>query len=86
MSSASDVVVESVKMAEDSDDIILRCYEDSNRRVQTTLTFAFPVEKAVECTMLEEEENELPFCGNELELEFRPFEIKTIKIRPAASV
>lgn len=77
---AENVVVETVKRAEDGHGIILRMYEDRNRRTEATLTWHREFAAAVECDLLE---NEIvkPFAGGkELKLSFRPFELKTVRI------
>ncbi len=81
--SASNVVLETIKKAEDSDDLILRLYEAENKYTPCTLTTAFPLAQAVETNLMEEEEGGLAFSGSQVSLCLRPFEIKTIRIRKA---
>lgn len=75
------VVIETVKMAEDSDEIVVRAYETWNSKTQATLTFAGEVEHAVECNLLEEQEESVEFGENTVTALFKPFEIKTFKIK-----
>ncbi|MCR4616446.1 MAG: alpha-mannosidase [Clostridiales bacterium] len=77
----SNVIIETVKKAEDSDETVIRMYETWNRKTPVKLTFALPIKSAKECNLLEEEDVDLAFEGSSLELTFKPFEIKTIKIR-----
>jgi alpha-mannosidase len=75
------VIVEAVKKAEDGDAVILRLYEAGHTRARTTLAFDLPVAQAWECNALEREKGRLRLAKNgTLNLELRPFEIKTVKI------
>ncbi len=76
-----DVVLDTVKKAEDDDAVILRLYEAGHTRARTTLAFDRPVADAWECNALEHTKKKLaPGKDGSLNLEFRPFEIKTIKV------
>lgn len=73
------VIVEAMKYAEDGDGVILRLYESERSLTKTTLLLNG--EYAVyECDMLEEEPKYLG-TGTEIDLSFRPFEIKTLRIK-----
>jgi alpha-mannosidase len=79
---APNVVIEAVKPAEDgSGDVIVRLYEamrsDTSCRLQTTL----PVVRAHTATMLEEPLKPVAAARGQLRLHFRPFEIKTLRLR-----
>jgi alpha-mannosidase len=77
---APNVLVESVKWAEDEDALILRLYEAEKSTTFATLTFGMPVQTAVEVNLLEEDPEELPLDGRSLTLQFHPFEIRTLKL------
>ncbi len=79
----ANVIIETVKKAEDSDALIVRLYETWNRRTATTLRFGGTIAEAAECDLMEENDVALPFEGAELPLVFKPFEIKTVKVRLA---
>lgn len=79
---ASNVVIETIKKAEDSDDIILRLYEAENKRTECKLDVAFPLAEAVQTNLMEEVECTLPMTGSTVKLTMLPFEIKTIRITP----
>ena len=81
--SAPNVVIETIKKAEDSDHIILRMYEAENKRTECVLTTSFPVAEAIETNLLEEPECALDISGNTINLTFKPCEIKTVRIRKA---
>ena len=80
-SSAENVVVDTVKKAEDSDETVVRMYENFNRRGSATLTFGVPFEKAFLCDLLENETQPLAVENNSVTLEVKPFEIITIKLK-----
>ncbi|MDR1928243.1 MAG: glycosyl hydrolase-related protein [Oscillospiraceae bacterium] len=77
---AENIVIETVKKAEDSDALILRMYEAWNRSTSTVLTFGSPLAHAAECDLMEENDAPLAAEGNRLALAFKPFELKTVKV------
>ena len=78
---AENVVIETVKVAEDSDSIIVRAYETWNSKTTASFKFAGDIISATECNLLEEEDTEVCFDGNTLTATFKPFEIKTFKVK-----
>lgn len=79
---APNVIVETVKPAEDgSADIVVRLYEAKRMATRCNLSTTLPIEGALQANMLEEAEGELACCGGAIALEFRPFEIKTIRLK-----
>lgn len=80
-SNKNNVVVETVKVAEDSDSIIVRAYETWNSKTPAVFTFASEIAEATECNLMEEEDIGVEYSGNTLSAEFKPFEIKTFKIK-----
>ena len=79
-SDKDNIVIETVKKAEDSDAVVVRLYETWNKSTDTVLTFGKPVAAVSECNLMEEKDQMLPACGNGLALHLKPFEIKTLKI------
>ncbi len=79
------VIVETVKNAEDGDGMILRLYEAEGTHANATLKFGIPVACAAETDMLEYKKADLTVTDGVLALTFRPFEIKTVKIYGAHS-
>ncbi len=75
------VVLETVKAAENGDGTVLRLYECENGRTKTTLTINAPFTKAYSTNLLEEVEEELPVADGKVTFTIQPFEIKTIVIR-----
>jgi alpha-mannosidase len=76
------IIIESVKAPEDgaSGELTLRLYECLGGKSRTTLHFRRELCAAVQTDMLEENPVVLPVQGRDIELEFRPFEIKTIRV------
>lgn len=81
----SNVIIETVKKAEDSDSIIVRLYETWNSRTETEISFGFPVSTVSACNLMEEKDEPLTLSDNILSMTFKPFEIKTLKITPKAN-
>lgn len=80
---APSVVLETWKRAEDgSGDWILRLYEASGRGVRAQLQIGVPWERGWETTMLEHVAGEGFPAPGPVALEFRAFEIKTLRFRP----
>lgn len=77
----SNVVIETIKAAEDGDGVILRLYESENARTKATLTFGFPIKSAEECNLMEEKEADAVFDGSKISFTIKPYEIKTFRIR-----
>ena len=76
------IIIDTVKSAEDgSGDIIIRLYESKKAAVSAKLSVNFAKGfKAYDCDMLENVRAELPTEDNSIALNFRAFEIKTIRI------
>lgn len=76
----TNVFIESVKKAEDSNELILRLYECYNRTGTVEVTFGGEILKLAECDMQENELAAIPFDGTKASLSFQPYEIKTVKL------
>lgn len=76
-SSRPNVVIDTVKAAEDGSGVILRVYEATGSRTDAAVTVGFPADQAVECNLMEERERDLEFDGRILRFTIKPFEIKT---------
>lgn len=78
----ANVVIETVKKAEDSDEIIVRLYESHGGRGRFQLRSSLPVKQAVACNLLEEPIGEpLNWQNGATSLAIKPFEIVTLKLR-----
>lgn len=79
---AAHIILETVKPAEDgSPDVIVRLYEAMRSSTHCTLTTTLPVKSVAQTDMLEENPEEIPCAGSQIPLDFRPFEIKTLRLR-----
>ena len=76
------IIIDTVKMAEDgSGDIIVRLYESKKAAVSTKLHVAFAENfKAYDCDMLENVKGEISANDGAIDLTFRAFEIKTVRL------
>lgn len=76
------VIVETVKLAEDgSGDWIVRLYESKGGSVACGLRAGLSVVAVHVTDMLEEKMEELPYEGGDVLLQFRPFEVKTVRLQ-----
>ncbi|MBE2240473.1 MAG: alpha-mannosidase [Caldilineaceae bacterium] len=80
---AANVIVETVKRAEDGDGVIVRLYETQRRRGTIILTTGFPLQAAARTNLLEEEKQALVIDGNTVRYDIRPYEIVTLRLVPA---
>jgi alpha-mannosidase len=78
---APNVIVEAVKWADDGEGFILRLYEAEKTGTHARLAFGIPVSAVEEVDMLEEHPRALTVVDRSVELYFRPFEIKTLRVR-----
>ena len=78
---APNVVLETVKQAEDGDGVILRMYECENALTPVTLTWNRPFATAEADNCIEEKAGEVEVSGNQIRFTIKPYEIKTIRIR-----
>jgi len=70
------IIIETVKKAEDSGALVIRMFECWNRKTTTALSFGSKVKRLWECDLMEENDVVLDSAG----LTFKPFEIKTVKV------
>lgn len=73
-----DLVIETVKKAEDSDRIIVRLYECHNTRGRASLKCVRPIKRAWIVNLMEEIDQELELSGDAVLFEYKPFEIITL--------
>ncbi len=80
--SAPNVIIETVKQAEDGSGLIVRLYEYWRQRGAVTLETGFPLRTASITNLLEENQEELPVEGNRVTLNIRPYQIITLRLIP----
>lgn len=74
------VVCETIKKAEESDDIIVRLYESKNIRKSAEIAFGFDVKEVKLCDLIENEIDTLNVTNNSVSVDFNGFEIITLKL------
>jgi alpha-mannosidase len=75
------VIIETVKQAEQGGAWVFRVYEARQQRsTAATLELGRPIGRALECNLIEEDEQPVDFSGNRLTFPILPFEIKTFKV------
>ncbi|HVU14462.1 MAG TPA: glycoside hydrolase family 38 C-terminal domain-containing protein, partial [Phototrophicaceae bacterium] len=82
--SAPNVVIETVKQAEDGNGVIVRMYEDQRNRNKFALKAGFGVAKAYICNLLEENSDEIPVQNDQVQLDITPYQIITVRLIPQA--
>lgn len=76
---AEGCILEAVKYAEDSKDIIVRVYENVNGRHRGRLILPWKITAAWKSDILERKKEEIPFMENEISIELKPYEIQTYR-------
>jgi len=74
------LILDTVKKAEDSDALILRLYESRGTRGTAQLTSLLPVTSAALANLLEDELQTLVWHDGNIKIDFKPFEIITIRL------
>lgn len=76
------IIIETVKPAENGDGMIVRLYDCENSLTKATLTFAEGMLESVEeCNLMEEKEADIETCGNSFTVSVKPYEIKSYRVR-----
>ena len=78
---ARGAIIDTVKKAEDSDDIIIRLYEPEGKRTKAKIDFGFDFKEAYFTDISENEEKKAEVISGTIETELSPFEIVTLKIK-----
>jgi len=77
----ANLTLETVKFAEVGNEAILRIFEHANRRSTGRIEFGLPVAYVTETDLMERNTGPCyDVSDNAVELTFRPFEIKTLKV------
>jgi alpha-mannosidase len=81
------LVVETVKKAEDEDALIVRFHEAHGQRGRAKLKFGVPIDSAIEVNLMEEIDStlstDLSTAGDAVTLSYGPYDIRTIKVTAA---
>ena len=79
---APNVIIDTVKLAEDgSGDVIVRLYESKHAACDAQLDIHLPVASVAACDMLENPSEQLPLQDGRVQLSFRGFEVKTLRVK-----
>jgi alpha-mannosidase len=76
------VIVETIKRAEDSEATVVRLYEAWGGRTRARLRTTLPAARATVCDLLERELEVVPVHDGAIDLELTPFKIVTLKLEP----
>jgi alpha-mannosidase len=80
----SNVIIDTIKKAEDSRSLILRVYEAFGMDCSCEMQFQNPVKNSLQqiqlVSMMEDQGNDIEIIENRIKLSFKPFEIKTLRI------
>ncbi|MEX2326445.1 MAG: glycoside hydrolase family 38 C-terminal domain-containing protein, partial [Pseudomonadales bacterium] len=76
------VIVDTIKRAEDSDDLIIRCYEAYGIDCAVALTINLDVANASEVNLLEKEIQPVKVTHGAIVFPIGPYEIRTFRIKP----
>jgi alpha-mannosidase len=74
------VVIDTVKKAEDSGELIVRLYEAHGTRGTVRLSSSLPVKSAAICNLLEEDDQRLDWANGGVDLQVAPFKLVTLKL------
>jgi alpha-mannosidase len=75
------LVLDTIKRAEDSDALVLRLYEAHGARGIARLRLGIPFASAARANALEDDGDALPVEGDAIVIPYRPHEIVTVKVR-----
>jgi alpha-mannosidase len=76
----ANLVLDTIKKAEDSDALILRLYECHGSHGKAKLAFALPFKSAHFSNILEDEGDAVPHANGIIEIPYTPFQIITLKL------
>jgi alpha-mannosidase len=77
------IVIETIKQAEDGQGIIVRLYESQRQRGEVTLTTNFILDSAWQTNLLEENQTALTPSDNRVSFLVKPYQIVTLRLVPA---
>jgi alpha-mannosidase len=80
----SNVIIETIKQAEDGQGLIVRLFECKRRRGPVRIRTTFEIDQAWRTNILEENLTELPAEKKELQIRLRPYQIVTLRLIPVS--
>jgi alpha-mannosidase len=78
---ASNLVLDTIKRAEDGDGIVLRLYECHGARGTAKLRVELPFKTVNRCNILEDDEEVIQGNEHQIPLTYKPFEVISLKLR-----
>ena len=75
---SKNIIIDTVKKAENNDNVIFRLYESQNIKGRVKLTFGVEFKKLYICDLLENTEREIKITENTAEIDVNNFEIITL--------
>jgi alpha-mannosidase len=78
----SNVIIETIKRAEDDQGIIVRLYEYQRIRGECTIRCGFPLKEAWRTNLLEENQEQLEITDNSVTLAISPYKVITLRLLP----
>jgi alpha-mannosidase len=75
------VIIETVKQAEDGEGVILRLYESQRKQCRAQLHFPFKVTGAWLTDLLEDKKDRLEWLDRAVTLELKPYQIATLRVQ-----
>ena len=79
---APQVIIETIKRAEESNAVVVRLFEAWGGRCRARVRTSLPVSGAFLCDLLERERQQVAVHDGGVELDFTPFKIRTLKLVP----
>jgi alpha-mannosidase len=77
---SSGVILDTIKKVENGTAFIFRFYESKGKAEKAEVNFFKAPKKIVETDLMENDLREIQFTGNKVSLDFKKFEIKTLKV------
>ncbi len=78
---SKNIVVDTIKCAEDKDGVIIRVYESSGTKTRGAISYNMPLNSVQECNLIEENMSLIEVVDNSFNFVISPFEIKTFRIK-----
>ena len=79
--STDNVVIETVKEAEYSEETVIRMYETKNTRGKATIKLGFDISEAYVANLSEKKQKALTVKNNSVVIDYKPFEIITLIVK-----
>jgi len=80
---SDNVVIETIKQAQDGKGLIVRLYENFRQRGPVTINAGFKLKKVYKTNLLENNKQEIPVKNDSVKLYVKPYEIINLRLIPA---